>query len=127
MVGGGAINDGSGEAGEGYSPAKGKDGMLTQWRLGEQPRTALELRAKYRHLIWSNPEGALDKAYACAAPGVSIEDRLPPAIRRGLQRLLVPVAKPDCPYCRLHLLTNQLFDTRQGPSSGWLPASHLTF
>ena len=31
-----------------------------------------------------------------------------PAIRRGLQHLLAPVAKPDCPYCRLHLLSNQL-------------------
>ncbi len=31
-----------------------------------------------------------------------------PAIRRGLQHLLAPRAKPDCPYCRLHLLSNQL-------------------
>ena len=31
-----------------------------------------------------------------------------PAIRRALQQLLAPLAKPDCPYCRLHLLTNQL-------------------
>lgn len=23
-----------------------------------------------------------------------------PAIRRALQRLLLPLAKPDCPYCR---------------------------
>jgi SRSO17 transposase len=26
-----------------------------------------------------------------------------PAIRRALQHLLLPVAKPDCPYCRSHL------------------------
>src|SRR5205085_1617085 len=26
-----------------------------------------------------------------------------PAVRRALQRLLLPVAKPDCPYCRSHL------------------------
>ena len=31
-----------------------------------------------------------------------------PAIRRGLQHLLAPVAKPDCPYCRLHILSTQL-------------------
>ena len=33
----------------------------------EQPRTVSELRAKYRHLAWSNPEGASDEAYICAA------------------------------------------------------------
>jgi hypothetical protein len=26
-----------------------------------------------------------------------------PAVRRALQRMLRPVAKPDCPYCRSHL------------------------
>jgi hypothetical protein len=26
-----------------------------------------------------------------------------PAVRRALQRLLAPLAKPDCPYCRSHL------------------------
>src|SRR5262249_30452186 len=26
-----------------------------------------------------------------------------PAVRRGLQRLLAPLAKPDCLYCRSHL------------------------
>jgi hypothetical protein len=26
-----------------------------------------------------------------------------PAVRRALQRLLRPVAKPDCHYCRSHL------------------------
>ncbi len=26
-----------------------------------------------------------------------------PAIRRGLQNLLLPLAKPGCPYCRSHL------------------------
>ncbi len=31
-----------------------------------------------------------------------------PAIRRGLQHLLAPIAKADGPYCRLHLLSNQL-------------------
>ena len=35
--------------------------------FGEQPRTVPELRAKYRHLAWSNPEGASDEAYICAA------------------------------------------------------------
>ena len=31
-----------------------------------------------------------------------------PAIRCGLQQLLAPIAKPDCPCGRLHLLSNQL-------------------
>ena len=31
-----------------------------------------------------------------------------PAIRRGLQHLLAPLAKADCPCCRLHLLSNRL-------------------
>ena len=35
--------------------------------FGEQPRNVSELRAKYRHLAWSNPEGASDEAYVCAA------------------------------------------------------------
>jgi len=26
-----------------------------------------------------------------------------PAVRRALQRLLAPLAKPDCLYCRAHL------------------------
>ena len=33
----------------------------------EHPRTVPELRAKYRHLCWSNPEGASDEASICAA------------------------------------------------------------
>jgi hypothetical protein len=27
-----------------------------------------------------------------------------PGIRRALQHLLAPLAKPDCAYCRSHLL-----------------------
>ena len=42
---------------------------------------------------------------APASPGTKSEPgpRITlPAIRRALQRLLLPLAKPDCPYCRSH-------------------------
>ena len=48
-------------------------------------------------------EVALEKKLATPPPLITL-----PAIRRGLQCLLAPVAKADCPYCRLHLLTDQL-------------------
>lgn len=31
------------------------------------PRTMADLRAKYRHLVWSNPDGASDAVYVYAA------------------------------------------------------------
>ena len=59
--------------------------------LADRPRTVADLRAKYRHLVWSNPDGALDDVYVYAAlTGGEFHQLLDFACVLGLERLHIP-------------------------------------